>query len=96
MQSAIINIRVEPETKEQAQKVAKKLGFSLSSLIEGYLKSLIRTKAVQFSLNEEPNKYMRKALKEAEKDLISGRAVSFKRSKDALKYLDKIIDDHKN
>lgn len=94
MQTAVINVRVEPETKKEAQIVAKNLGFSLGTLIEGYLKHLVRTKTVHFSL-EEPSEYMIKALKVADEDIKKGRVVSFKTPREALRYLDKIIDEHK-
>lgn len=53
MNTAIINIKVDPEVKSKAQKVAAELGLSLSSLINAYLKQLIRTREVLFSLDEE-------------------------------------------
>lgn len=88
MQTAVINVRVEPKTKKEAQTVAKNLGFSLGSLIEGYLKHLVRTKTVHFSL-EEPSEYMIKSLKEAEEDIKAGRvSPSFDNIKDALAWLD--------
>lgn len=95
MQTAVINVRVEPKTKKEAQSVAKNLGFSLGSLIEGYLKHLVRTKTVHFSLSEQPSEYMIKALKRSDEDIKAGRVVSFKSPKEALRYLDKIIDEHK-
>lgn len=95
MQTAVINVRVEPKTKKEAQSVAKNLGFSLGSLIEGYLKHLVRTKTVHFSLSEQPSEYMIKALKRSDEDIKAGRVVSLKSPKEALRYLDKIIDEHK-
>ena len=90
MQTAVINIRVEPKTKKEAQKVVKELGLNLSSVIEGYLKNLVRTKTVHFSLSEEPSEYMIKALKESQTDIEAGKVVSFKNPKDVLKYIDSL------
>lgn len=96
MNTAIVNVKVDPKTKKQAQKVASKLGFSLSSLINGYLKQLIKTETVVFSTSEEiPTEYMIKALKESQKDIKAGKVVSFKEPVDALDYLDKMIDSEK-
>lgn len=50
MQTAIIHIRTDPEVKIKAQKIAKELGFSLSSLLNAWLHHLIKTKTVTFSL----------------------------------------------
>ena len=52
MNTAVINIKVDPKVKTQAQAIAEKLGFSLSSLINAYLREVIRKKAVNFSLND--------------------------------------------
>ena len=95
MNTAVINIKINPQVKKDAQKVAGKLGLSLSSLINGYLRQLIKTKTVTFSLREEPSEYMIQALKESRKDIKAGRVISFKKHNDALDYLDKIIADEK-
>ncbi|EKD85343.1 MAG: hypothetical protein ACD_38C00038G0007 [uncultured bacterium] len=95
MNTAVINIKINPQVKKDAQKVAGKLGLSLSSLINGYLRQLIKTKTVTFSLREEPSEYMIQALKESRKDIKAGRVISFKKPNDALDYLDKIIADEK-
>ncbi len=91
MQTAVINIRVEPETKRKAQRVTKDLGLTLSGVIEGFLKHLIRSKTVFFSLKEEPTEYLLQALKESKKDIKEGRVVSFHSPDRELTYLDKII-----
>ena len=95
MNTAVINIKINPQVKKDAQKVAGKLGLSLSSLINGYLRQLIKTKTVTFSLREEPSEYKIQALKESRKDIKAGRVISFKKPNDALDYLDKIIADEK-
>lgn len=90
MNTAVINIKVDPKVKKKAQGVASDLGFSLSALINGYLRSLIKTKSVHFSLNEkeEPSEYLIKALKESEEDRKAGRvSPSFDNAKDAIKWL---------
>ncbi|HBQ51066.1 hypothetical protein A3B42_03615 [Candidatus Daviesbacteria bacterium RIFCSPLOWO2_01_FULL_38_10] len=91
MQTAVINLRVEPETKEKAQKLARQLGLNLSAVIEGFLAQFIRTKTVHFSLKEEPSEYMLQALKESKEDIKAGRIVSFKNPDKALQYLDRLI-----
>ena len=73
MNTAVINIKTDPLLKTKAQKVASELGFSLSSLINAYLKQLVQTKTVSFSLEEKPSKYLLKSLKESEEDIKAGR-----------------------
>lgn len=92
MDTTVINVKINPALKSQAQAVAEDLGFGLSALIKAFLKNLVRTKTVTFSaVREEPSEYMIKALKESEADRKKGRFVSFDSGKKALKYLDRII-----
>jgi len=67
MSTVVVNIKTESEVKQKAQQIAKELGFSLSVLINAYLKQLIRTKKVEFNLDETPNKSLQAILKHAEK-----------------------------
>ena len=89
MSTVVINIKTDPKVKEKAQKIASDLGFSLSSLINGYLKQLTREKMVHFSLSEEkPSEYLIKAIKEAEEERKAGRvSPSFDNAKDAINWL---------
>ena len=96
MDTAVINIKIDSKTKLQAQRVAAGLGFSLSSLINGYLRQLVRVKTISFSLtSEEPSEYLVQALRESEKDRKAGRFNSFRSADEALGFLDKIINESK-
>lgn len=98
MNSAVINIKTNPVIKAKAQKVAEELGFSLSSLINGYLKHLVKTKTVHFTTSEEPTQYLIDALKESEEDIKAGRVLSFKNERDAENYFEGLIkiDERRN
>jgi len=89
MNTAVINIKTDPQVKLRAQKVASDLGFSLSSLINGYLRQLNRTKTVYFStVSEEPSEYLIQALKESEADRKAGRtSPAFDNTGDAMEWL---------
>ncbi|MCR4311590.1 MAG: hypothetical protein NUV54_03445 [Candidatus Taylorbacteria bacterium] len=52
MTKTIINIKADRDVKVKAQRVAKKLGLPLSTVINGYLHEFIRTKEVRFSLRD--------------------------------------------
>ena len=97
MNTAIINVKVEPITKRKARRVAEDLGLSLSGLVNGLLKQVIRTKTVTLSVSdEEPTEYMLKALKESSEDIKRGRVISFENGADAIKYFKtKLIVDEK-
>ncbi len=92
MQSAVINFTAEEKTKQEAQIVAKKMGISLSTVLNNYLKYFVRTKIVIFSVDDEvPNKYLANALKKSEEDVKAGRVTTFKTGKEALDHLDQEI-----
>ncbi len=88
MNTAVINIKTDPKLKIEAQKVAGELGFSLSSLVNAYLKQLVKTKTVKFSLDEQPSEYLLKSLKESEEDIKAGRvSPSFDNAEDMITWL---------
>lgn len=90
MNTAVINIKINPNTKEKAQQVAQELGFSLSSLVNAYLKQLVKTKTVYFSaaVEEEPTQYLLNALKESKENLETENvSPTFSNAKDAIAWL---------
>ena len=76
MNTASILIKTEPHVKEEAQKIAKKLGYNLSSILTAFLKQLIKTKTVSFdtTADEIPNSYFKKMIKKARADRLAGKA----------------------
>lgn len=88
MQTAVVNIKVDPEVKKKAQEVANELGFSLSAVLTGFMKQFIREKSVNFSLEPEYSEYFIKSIKEAEADIKAGRvSPSFDNAEDAIAWL---------
>jgi len=83
-------IRMNPDIKEKAQEVADELGFSLSTLIKAYVKQLIKTKRIDFSLEEKPSQYLIDSIKRAERDIKEGNvSPAFKTGKEAVEWLEK-------
>ena len=96
MNTSVVNVKVNTLIKKEAQEVAKDLGLSLSALINGYLKQLVRNKTVIFSsLEEEPTGYLLEALRQSRKDIETRRVITFKNSNKALGYLDKMVADER-
>ncbi len=91
MNTAVINIKTNPEIKAQAKQVAEELGFNLSSLINAYLRQLVKTKTVNFSVSDEvPTEYLLNMLKESEEDIKKGRVSPFfSNADDAIDWLKK-------
>lgn len=91
MHTAAIYIKTDPEIKTKAKMVAKELGFSLSSLMNAWLRQLIKTKTVTFSIaREQPSKYLINAIKKAREHRKKGLASPvFDNAQDAIEYLHK-------
>ena len=91
MNTAVINIKTDPKVKKDVQKTAAQLGFSVSALLNGYLRHFLKTKSVHFSINEEPSEYLLKTLRESEEDRLAGRVVSFDNPQEEKAFMDKLI-----
>jgi len=89
MNSSTITIKVQPQLKLKAKKIAQELGFDLHALVKNFLTHIVHTKTIPTSVLEEiPNAYMRKALKESKADDKAGRgSPPFKTAEDAVKWL---------
>lgn len=91
MNTIAINIKTEPEVKARAQRIARGLGFSLSSLVNTWLKQFVKTKSVTFSArDEEPSEYLISMIKRSEEDYKKGNtSPRFDNAKDAIAWLEK-------
>ena len=91
MNTATIFIKTEPNVKEAAQKTAEELGFSLSSILNAFLRQFVKTKTIHFSLQDEiPTAYLQELLKKAKEDLKTGNtSPKFKNADDFIKFLHK-------
>ncbi len=69
MEKTLINIKTDRAVKQEAQKVAKDLGLPLGTIINFYLRELIREKRVLFSTPPAPNKKTQELLKKVLLDI---------------------------
>jgi addiction module RelB/DinJ family antitoxin len=89
MNTAVINIKTDAILKKEAQAVAGEIGVSLSALLNAYLKQIVRTKRVEFSLDEEPSEYLVKTISQALEDRKKGKASPvFNTGKEVVKWLE--------
>ena len=66
MATVNISIKIDEETKKEAQKLFKDLGLSLSTAINIFLKQAIREKGIPFYINSLPeNSELAQAFEEA-------------------------------
>lgn len=74
--TTIINIKTEKEVKDRAHKLAKDMGFSLSAVLNAYLRQFIRNKAVHFSLTPNMSPELEDLLGKIEYDIQRGKNLS--------------------
>lgn len=87
----VIHIKADPEVKENAQRLASRLGLSLSDVINAALRNFIRTREVIFSDTPQMTPEFEKLLDKIEEDIKHGRNLSpaFKTMDEAIEYLEK-------
>ena len=67
MATVSTNIKIDVQTKKEAQELFKELGMSLSTAINIFLKQSIRERGIPFYIeNREPNEELLEALAEVE------------------------------
>lgn len=72
----VINIKTDKQVKEEAQKITQALGLPLSTVINAYLKQLVRTRAVYFSDLPQMTGEL--------ESLVAAARVDFKKKKDIV------------
>ena len=87
MKTVLTTFKTDPKVKQQAQKIAAELGFSLSAILNAYLKKFIREKSIYFTANEEPTEYLINSIKEAKEEIKRGEYYSFDNPKKAVDFL---------
>ncbi|MDR1014851.1 MAG: type II toxin-antitoxin system RelB/DinJ family antitoxin [Coriobacteriales bacterium] len=74
--TAVINVRIEPEIKAQAENLYRSMGVSLSDAVNMFLYKSIDFRGLPFDLCREiPNEETLAAMREAE-DIASGKIES--------------------
>ncbi|MBI3631401.1 MAG: type II toxin-antitoxin system RelB/DinJ family antitoxin [Candidatus Staskawiczbacteria bacterium] len=86
MKTSVLNIKIDPEVKNEAQKVADEFGFSLSAIINASLKDLVRSKTISYSLLE-PTQLLEKSIRSARIDRTKRKQVTFSTAPDFMKSL---------
>ena len=84
-----VHIKIDSDTKVQAQKTAEELGLSLSAVMKALLKQFIRTQRLSVGISEEPSAFMAEALKKTDKEYKDDNtSPSFANARDSFKWLD--------
>ena len=85
----IIHIKTDKELKKEAGETAKRMGFSLGSVINSFLRHYVQTQELHITSAPRMTPYLESILKETEADIVSGKNLSpvFSVAKKAIKYL---------
>ena len=86
MKTSALSIKIDPKVKEEAQKVADELGFSLSAIVNASLKHLVRSKTISYSILE-PTPLLKKAIKSARADRARGKSFGPFSLEDSIAFL---------
>ena len=86
---AVINIKTEKNIKTHAQKLAKEMGFSLSAIINAYLRQFLRNKEVYFAITPKMSPELENLLGKIEFDIQRNKNISrvFSSQKEIEKHL---------
>lgn len=88
----LINIKTEKEVKENAQKLARELGLSLTDVMNAALRNFIRTREVTFSAIPRMTPELEGLIGRARQDFQEKKNIAgpFSTAKEAEAYLDSL------
>lgn len=72
----VLNVKVDREVKQKAQRVAAELGLPLSIVVNAHLRQFARERRITFSVSEKMPKRLEHMVAEAERDLKRGKNIS--------------------
>jgi addiction module RelB/DinJ family antitoxin len=76
MSQVPITVKIDADVKQQAQKLAQRLGLSLSSIVENKLKEVVNERRVVFEEEYLPNEKTARELEKIEEDVKARRNLS--------------------
>ena len=75
MAKTVINFKVDKEVKEEAQRLAKELGLTLSAIVNAQLHDLIRTRRLSVGVELKPTPYLERIIAQARADRKAGKNI---------------------
>ncbi len=70
----VISVKVDVETKEAAQEVARSAGLTLSALVNSYLRQIVATRRIELYVPEPMTPHLEELIGEVELELHAGKA----------------------
>ncbi len=84
MNTQILNIRIDKQTKAEAQKVVEKMGLDLSSAVKLFINKMVMTESIPFEVNTKGRlndiKYIKQVVKETKQAVAKGKRYSSARA----------------
>jgi addiction module RelB/DinJ family antitoxin len=71
--NTVISVRTDKKIKDEAAKVAKSAGISLSTLINSYLRQIVATRRIEIYAPEPMTPKLEGLIAEVESELSSGK-----------------------
>ena len=90
MNSVVLSIKTDPDTKAELQSFAKELGVSSTALVNMVIKQTLRDRSVKLEAPLTPTPYLQKLMKEAEKDYTKGDFVTLNSQEDIDNFFDSL------
>lgn len=88
MEKTLLNIKTDRKLKRDAQRAARELGLPLGTIVNAYLRELIREKRVVFSVPPTPNARTQKLLRKIASDRKGENSRGPFTYEEAARYLD--------
>ncbi len=91
MTKTILNIKTDPQTKQQIKEFAAELGVPVSVIMNAQIKQMLRDRKILLSTELEPTPYLVKIMEQVEADLKTGKNITKTNSiEEALAHLDSL------
>lgn len=92
MNSALLSIRTDDQTKKEIANFAASLGLSVSAFATVVLKQAVRERRVVLTPDLEPTPYLKDVMREAEADYKADRDITHTKGRaEALAHLDSLM-----
>ena len=88
----VLNIKIDKATKQEAAKLAEKMGLSLSAVISSILRNYIQTQELHITAAPRLTPYLERIMAQAQTDFVAGKNVSgpFRTAREMDKHLDSL------
>ena len=88
MDKTVITIRIDRKTKKEAQALMAETGFTLSGVVNSYLKQIIATRHIDIIVPQKITPKTEKIIKRAEAETQAKETIGpFKTAEEAMKAL---------